>query len=69
MLDSGTAGWSSVCCNPGEGMAFLVNLKDACYKMFQEGFMKLLVVSCIGFKVIEGGIVIKGFKKGFCREV
>lgn len=29
MLDSSTAGWSCVCCNPGEGMAFLLNLKDA----------------------------------------
>lgn len=29
MLDSSTAGWSSVCCDPGGGMAFLLNLKDA----------------------------------------
>lgn len=29
MLDSSTAGWSCVCCNPGKGIAFQLNLKDA----------------------------------------
>lgn len=29
VLDASTAGWSWVCYNPREGMAFLLNLKDA----------------------------------------